>query len=153
MSRATSALLYHALFTSVIMKKSDHSSATGILNSIYSKNRLKEGTEVSLRSLQRLCAKFQRMHTIQDLHRASKLRILTPEIVTVMDESLRSDDEMTARKLKSKLGEKFVELPEVSLSTIKRQRKEMGWICTRPHYYQLIREVNKLKRKEWCKSK
>ena len=90
------------------------------------------------------------MHTIQDLHRASKPRILTPEMVTVMEESLTSDDKMTARKLKNKLGEKFVELPEVSLSTIKRYRKEMGWVCTRPHYCQLIREANKLKRKEWC---
>ena len=26
----------------------------------------------------------------------------------------------------------------------------MGWICTRPHYCQLIREANKFKRKEWC---
>ena len=31
-----------------------------------------------------------------------------------------------------------------------RCRKEIGWVCTRPHYCQLIREANKLKRKEWC---
>jgi len=28
--------------------------------------------------------------------------------------------------------------------------KEIGWVCTRLHYCQLIREANKLKRKEWC---
>lgn len=68
----------------------------------------------------------------------------------VMEESLRRDDEMTARKLERVLGEKFVELPNVSLSTIKRYCKNMGWICNRPHYCQLIREANKVKRKEWC---
>ena len=109
-----------------------------------------EGTEVSIRSLQRLCAKFQQKHTIQDLPRASKARLLAPEMLATIEESLKSDDELTARKLKSKLFEKFTELHDVSLLTIKRCRKEIGWVCTRPHYCQLIRETNKLKRKEWC---
>ena len=114
-------------------------------------SRLKEeGSGISIRSLQRLCAKFQLKHTIQDLPRALKSRLLTPQKVTTMEESLRNDDELTSRKLKCKLQEKFADLPDVSLSTIKRCRREMGWVCTRPHYCQLIRETNKLKRKEWC---
>ena len=113
--------------------------------------RLKEeGTEVSIRSLQRLCVKFQLMHTVQDLPRAPKPRLLTPEMVATIEESLRNDDELTSRKLKQKLGENFAELPDVSLATIRRNRRELGWVCTRPHYCQLIRETNKLKRKEWC---
>ena len=39
---------------------------------------------------------------------------------------------------------------QVSLDTIKRARREIGWVNTRPHYCQLIRDVNKVKRKEWC---
>ena len=31
-----------------------------------------------------------------------------------------------------------------------RCHNEIGWVCTRPHYCQLIREANKIKRKEWC---
>lgn len=31
-----------------------------------------------------------------------------------------------------------------------RCRKEIGWVCTQPHYCQLITEANKIKRKEWC---
>ena len=38
----------------------------------------------------------------------------------------------------------------MSLSIIKRCHREIGWVCTRPHYCQLIRENNKVKRKEWC---
>ena len=114
-------------------------------------NRLREeGTEVSIRSLQRLCVKFQIMHTVQDLLRNFKARLLTPEVVATIEDSMRNDDELTAKKLKCKLGEKFPELPDVSLSTIKRCRREIGWVCTRPHYCQLIRENNKVKRKEWC---
>ena len=67
-----------------------------------------------------------------------------------MEDCLRSDDELTTRRLKAKLREKFENFPEVSLSTIKRNRKECGWVCTRPHYCQLIRDANKVKRKAWC---
>ena len=79
-----------------------------------------EDIVVSLRSLQRLCAKFKRVRTIRDLPRASKRRLLTPQMLSAMDESLRDNDELTARKLRDTLREKFTELPQVSLSTIKR---------------------------------
>lgn len=113
--------------------------------------RLKEEeVEVSLRSLQRLRQKFQRFHTIKDLARATRPRILTDRMMNTIEESLQGNDELTARRLKAKLDDRFVDLPDVSLSTIKCRRKELGWVCTRPHYCQLIREANKLKRKEWC---
>ena len=99
------------------------------------------GYEVSKRSLQRLCVKFQLKHIIQDLPRKLKSRILTPQKLATMEESLRNDDELTSRKLKCKLQEKFADLPDVSLSTIKGCRREMGWVCTRPHHCQLNRET------------
>ena len=52
------------------------------------------------------------------LPRTFKCRVLTPQILSVMDESL-SNDELTARKLKACLCEQFTDLPDVSLSTIK----------------------------------
>ena len=109
-----------------------------------------EGTSVSLRSLERLWRKFQAVHTILDLPRATRPRLLTREMVLAMEDLLRNDDEMTARRLKTKLSENFPTFPDVSLATIKRNRKESGWVCTRPHYCQLIRDENKRKRKEWC---
>ena len=110
-----------------------------------------EETEVTLRSLQRLRHKFQRFHTVNDLAKRRKPRLLTKEMMNTIEQSLKSDDELTARKLKAKLAEEFHSLPNVSLATIKRSRKELGWVCTRPHYCQLIREANKEKRKKWCK--
>ena len=110
----------------------------------------KEGNMVSLRSLQHLWSKFQKVYTVRDLPRATRPRLLTAEMVSALEDCLRNDDEMTARKLKTKLGENFNNFPNVSLATIKRNRKECGWVCTRPHYCQLIRDANKRKRKEWC---
>ena len=110
-----------------------------------------EETEVTLRSLQRLRHKFQRFHTVNDLAKRRKPRLLTKEMMNTIEQSLKSDDELTARKLKAKLAEEFHSLPNVSLATIKRCRKELGWVCTRPHYCQLIREANKEKRKKWYK--
>lgn len=64
--------------------------------------RLKEeDVEVTIRSLQRSCAKFEKMHTIKDISRAPKCRLLTPEMLSAMDNCLRNDDELTASKLKT----------------------------------------------------
>ena len=89
-----------------------------------------------------------KFHTIRDLHRTPRKRLLTAEMMAAIEDSLRNDDELTARKLRRKLSEMFPDFPDVSISTIKRCRKENGWVSTRPHYCQLIREANKLKRKE-----
>ena len=39
----------------------------------------------------------------------------------------------------------------MSLSAITVARRSRGWVCTKPHYCQILREVNKVKRLEWCK--
>ena len=109
-----------------------------------------EGNIVSLRSLQRVWSKFQNVHTVRDLPRVTRPRLLTAEMVSALEDCLRNEDEMTARKLKTMLAEKFTHFPNVLLATIKRNCQECGWVCTRPHYCQLIRDDNKIKRKEWC---
>jgi len=113
------------------------------------KQRLEdEEVEVTLRSLQYLLLKFLKYHTVQDLPRAQRPKLLTADMMNAIDYSLKADDELTARKLKEKLAGIFgPNLPNVSISTIKRCRKELGWVCTRPHYCQLVREANKEKKK------
>ena len=109
-----------------------------------------EGTSVSLCSIQHLWRKFHTVHTIRDLPRATRPRILTRKMVLAMEDLLRNDDEMTARRLKTKLSKNFSTFPDVSLAIIKRNCKESGWVCTRPHCCQWIWDKNKIKRKEWC---
>ena len=108
-----------------------------------------ENVYVTIRSLQRLCKKFRDKHTIQDLPRRSRPRKLSREMSISLDDMLKENDEVTARQIRANLCEKFPSL-HVSLATVRRVRRENGWVCTRPHYCQLIREVNKIKRKEWC---
>ena len=100
-----------------------------------------EETEVTLRSLQRLRRKFQRFHTVYDLSKAKKPRLLTQEMMNAIEHSLNSDDEMTASRLRAKLAGEFPSISDVSLATIKRRRKELGWVSTRPHYCQLQRKI------------
>ena len=57
-----------------------------------------------------------------------------------MEQELRKNDELTSTGIKALLLERWPDL-RVSIPTIKRVRKEMGWVCTRPHYCQLLREV------------
>ena len=115
------------------------------------KRRLEEEeVEISLRSLQRLRLKFLVYHTIQDLAKAHRQRLLASSMMDATEESLRSDNEPTSRKLREILAGKFPNLPNVSLSTIKHCRKELRWVCTCPHYCQLVREANKQKRTDWC---
>ena len=64
---------------------------------------LDEGNIVSLHSLQRLRSKFQTMHTVRDLLRATRPRLLTAEMILELEDCLRNDDEMTSRKLKTKV--------------------------------------------------
>ena len=138
---------YHGMSSSGNSQASNISKASRVFYQEHSQVTQEEGTEVSLRTLQRLCLKFQTVHTIEDLPRGRCPRILTVEMGAMMEQCLRNDDELTARKLKALLTIWYPDL-KVSLSTVKRWRKEKGWVCTRPHFCQLIREMNKVKRKE-----
>ena len=108
-----------------------------------------EGILLTLRSLYRLRKKFHQFHTISDLPRRKRSRKITMEMAQLIDDMLKDNDELTARKVRSNLEERFPHL-RVSIATVKRVRRENGWVCTRPHYCQLIREVNKEKRLVWC---
>ena len=66
----------------------------------------------------------------------------------IIDNELQQNDELTAQKLMDNLKERFPDL-DVSIPTIKRVRKQKGWVCIRPHYCQLIRDLNKRKRLLW----
>ena len=113
-------------------------------------HRLKEeDIIVTVRSINWLLQKFQKHGCIRDLPRRKRQRKITDEMRKAINEMMEADDELTSTKLRSQLVEKHPTL-KVSLNTLKRACKENGWVNTRPHYCQLIHEVNRIKRKEWC---
>ena len=56
-----------------------------------------------------------------------------------------NNDKLTVRQSLGIIETRWPGL-EVSISTVKRAQKNLGWIATRPKYYQLVREVNRQKR-------
>ena len=92
-----------------------------------------ENIIVSRQTLYRLIRKFRTCAKIVDLPRMKRPRKLTSEMTEIIDNELQQNDELTAQKLMDNLKERFPDL-DVSIPTIKRARKQKGWVCTRPHY-------------------
>ena len=65
---------------------------------------------------------------------------LTDEHYRFINERMAEDDELTAAKVLSLLQEKFPTL-NVSLSTVKRARMELGWTAKKTRYGALISET------------
>ena len=99
-----------------------------------------ENVSVSKRAVYDLIKKFRLKGVVKDLPRRKKDRILTEEMKVFIEEELKKNDELTATAINASLRRNWPNL-KVSASTIKRVRRNMGWVCTRPHYCQLLREV------------
>ena len=105
---------------------------------------------ITNRSLQRLLLKYKQFTTYQDLPCRKRCKKLISQMQDFMNAAYEEDDEITARKMKKMLNEKWPMLV-VSIDTIKHTRRALGWVCTQPHYCQLVRDLNKRKRVVWYK--
>lgn len=102
------------------------------------------------RSLQRLIAKYVLTNSVADRIRCKRKSRLDNLHEKFIDDALADNDELTAYQIKQLLVEKWPNLATVSIPTIKRCRKRLGWVASTPRYCQLIREANKSKRLDWC---
>ena len=105
------------------------------------KRLAEENVSISLKSLYNLLKKYREKDTIVDLPHQRRRRIITDEMRAFIELEMANNNELTSRRMKTLLCEKWPDL-HVSIPTIKRTRKDMGWVCTKPHYCQLIRNVN-----------
>ena len=87
-----------------------------------------------------LVKKFRLKGVIKDLPRRRKARILMEEMRVFTEEELEKNDELISTAINALLVRKWPDL-KVSASMIKCIRQETHWVCTRPHYCQLLREV------------
>ena len=62
-------------------------------------------------------------------------------MMVFLNQVMAEDDELTARRACCLLAERWPTF-QVSLPTLKRVCKNLGWVCTRPHYCQLLRDVS-----------
>ena len=109
-----------------------------------------EGITVSIKTLYLLLAKYNHTKSVTDRPRGKKQKLLSDEHYRLIDNALCENDELTTRQLAMLLLQNYPEL-NVSWSTIKRARYELGWVVSNPKYCQMIRDVNKEKRLVWCK--
>ena len=96
---------------------------------------------VSRQALYSLFKKHSDTGCLVDLPKRTRARKINDEMIAVMDDALSNNDELTSRETRSILVERWPNL-DVTLSTIKRIRNQIGWKCTRPHYCQMVRDVS-----------
>ena len=112
---------------------------------------MEEGIKISEKSLYVLVKKYAHYGLIADRKRDPQPSILRQEHYAFIDKAMIDNDELTAYQLLHKLKEIYPELQlHVSLSTVRRARRDLGWVSSTPRYCQLIREINKEKRLKWC---
>ena len=104
-----------------------------------------EGIQVSRKSLYFLLKKYNQTCSVADLKRTPRKRLLTDKHFRFMDEAMEANPELTSRQLH---GRELFRC--VSISTVKRACKALGWSTKKTRYCALITEVNKEKRMTWC---
>lgn len=109
----------------------------------------REGCVVTRASVYNLLKKWDTHGTIGDLPRPVRDPVdVSLEILDFIDNTMKNNDETTARRLGTKLTERFN--VHFSLSKIKRLRRGLGWLATGSKYCQLVREANRVKRLEFA---
>ena len=108
-----------------------------------------EGVKASRTSIYNLLSKFRRTNSIADIKRRPRSRRLNEEHFRFVDELMAQNNDLSSRQLYVAFKTAYPST-EASLSTIKRARRDLGWTMKRTRYCQLISEVNKEKRMEWC---
>lgn len=107
----------------------------------------KEDLLISLASVTRTIKKLKLTGSAANLPRSARPTKLSEEAKVFIDEQMRKNDEKTSGQIQKKLARRGV----VSLSTVRRSRKQQGWTLQRTAYCQLIRDANKVKRLEFAR--
>ena len=107
----------------------------------------REGITTSRIAVWKFIHKYRQSGSLAKLEGGGRRSKITAEIKLLVDEQMLKDDETTAFQLHKLLRDRGV---TISISTILRCRKELGWTFRGSAYCQLIRECNKVKRLEWA---
>ena len=109
-----------------------------------------EGLAITKPSLCRLISKYKQTGSVADRRRTRPVKKLNDAHYRFIDNAMSQDDELSCPKLHILLKEAFPDL-EVSMTTVKRARRELGWVAKKTRYCALISSNNQEKRVEWCK--
>ena len=109
---------------------------------------LEDGIRISKQGIRKFLLRYSERGTIARKPGSGFTPKLLPEIKQLIDTKMHADDETTATQLQEMLASHGV---YVSLSTILRSRKQLGWVYRGSAYCQLRNcEPNKQKRLEFA---
>ena len=106
-----------------------------------------EGISVSKTGVAKFISRYLATGSIVRQPGSGRKTVISPEILRLVEDQMRADDETTASQLHvilTRLGYKL------SLRTILCCRTLLGWTFCGSAYCQLIRNKNKIKRLEWA---
>ena len=109
---------------------------------------LEEDIAASRVGIAKLIGRYKQSGTIVRCPGSGRPTVITPEIKTIVEEKMRSDDETTAEQLHVLLTSHGF---RISRKTILRCRADLGWTFRGSAYCQLIRESNRAKRLQWAR--
>lgn len=108
----------------------------------------KEGMRASKWGIIKFLKRYKETGTITRKPGSGRPSRITPEIKAIVDGQMKIDDETTAYQLLALLNSRGYPM---SISTVLRCRKELGWTFRGSAYCQIIREANKLKRLQFAR--
>ena len=110
----------------------------------------KEGIFPCRQTVWRFKRHYDQHGSIEPLRSSGRPTKLTDEVLQVIETAMQEDDETTAREISVRLQQ--LHISHMSLRTILKGRKLLGWTFCGSAYCQLIRAQNKEKRLEWAES-
>ena len=106
-----------------------------------------EGYRVPKQTVWATTKKYKDHGTLSRLPGSGRRFKLTPEVLAMIEERMRTDDKTTATQLVKMVNAAGY---NVSKSTIIRARRILGWTFHGSRYCQMIRTQNKEKRRQWA---
>ena len=108
-----------------------------------------EGISASGRGVALFIKRFDETRSIVRRPGSGLWTVISDDMKEVVEQEMQRDDETTAQQLHAILVRKGY---SVSMSTILRCRRKLGWTFRGSAYCQMIRAVNKTKRLEWARA-
>ena len=108
-----------------------------------------EGIKATRRGITKFLAKFIESGSVARKPGSGRPSKVTAAVRKIIDETMRTDDETTAKELQRQLPTRGHHL---SRTTILRCRTALGWTHRGASYCQMIREANKEKRLRWAQT-
>lgn len=97
----------------------------------------------------RFWRKYRETGTIFPVAKRGRPRKLTAEVMELIEAAMQENDETTATEIQTRLQQALGQT--LSVQSIRRGRRLLGWTYRKSAYCQLIRAVNQEKRLKWAR--